>query len=263
MQTKAIFLYIGFFCLSTSFALSQDAEPPARKLFLHGGGSFSSSMDEAFLSLTGGKSSKLIVIPTAKSDESLEDLKRFETTWQKAGFEHVVVLHSRNGTFDEAELATLKDANAIWFTGGSQSRLAEAYLGTALEKKILELAKRGVPIGGSSAGTAIQSRLMIARGSEEPELAVGFDLLPNSILDQHFLERSRLNRLISAIRQHPEKTGVGIDEGTCLIVDGERGRVVGRSFVILVRLEEGELSMNSFGDGESFLLSEFGLGRVD
>ena len=86
---------------------------------------------------------------------------------------------------------------------------------------------RGGVVGGTSAGSAIASRVMISGGQKEPRLANGLDLLPNSIIDQHFSQRLRFERLASAVGSHPERVGIGIDESTGLLVGKKRAHVVG------------------------------------
>jgi cyanophycinase len=89
-------------------------------------------------------------------------------------------------------------------------------------------------IAGTSAGAAVMSPVMIARGRDEAILADGFDLLPGTILDQHFLQRNRVKRLIGALKRHPELIGLGVDEGTALLVDlrSKRLNVLGQKYVV-------------------------------
>jgi cyanophycinase len=111
--------------------------------------------------------------------------------------------------------------------GGDQTRLAEAYLGTAVEAELRKLLARGGVIGGTSAGAAIMSRLMIAGGNPKPKLGQGLGLIPNVIIDQHFTERKRAPRLRDALASNPGWAGIGIDEATALVVRGRTIRVVG------------------------------------
>lgn len=82
-------------------------------------------------------------------------------------------------------------------------------------------------VGGTSAGAAVMSRRMISGGEIEPEIREGFGWLPGVIVDQHFSEKKRLERLKRAVFKHPELVGVGIDEGTGWLIKGGRGTVVG------------------------------------
>ena len=89
-------------------------------------------------------------------------------------------------------------------------------------------------IGGTSAGAAVMSNVMIAGGHERPVMGHGFDLIPGAVIDQHFVKRNRIRRLQSALQLHPELVGFGIDEGTALIygVQSGRFRVLGQSCVV-------------------------------
>ena len=89
----------------------------------------------------------------------------------------------------------LADATGVWFTGGFQWRLADTYLGTAVEKLVHAVLNRGGVIGGTSSGAAIMSTIMIRRANPDPEVGRGFDFLPGTVIDQHFLKRHRQDRL--------------------------------------------------------------------
>ena len=125
----------------------------------------------------------------------------------------------------------LQNATGVWIGGGSQTRVTDVYVDTPVERELYALLARGGAIGGSSAGAAVQSRLMIARGSPVAEIATGFALLPGSVIDQHFLARKRRPRLLSVLDKHPQMVGLGVDEGTALVVINRRMEVMGRSTV--------------------------------
>jgi cyanophycinase len=106
-------------------------------------------------------------------------------------------------------------------------------VGTLFERDLMALWNRGGVVGGTSAGAAILSQRMIAGGNPLPRLGVGFEFLPDAVIDQHFSQRNRLPRLRSAIASGPPLFGVGIDEGTALIVEGRRIEVIGESNVTI------------------------------
>jgi len=95
------------------------------------------------------------------------------------------------------------------------------------------LLRRGGVVGGSSAGAAIMTRVMISGGNPVPNTAEGFGFLPGSVVDQHFLRRNRVNRLLNVLQRNPGLVGFGIDEGTAIIASGTEVRAVGRSYVTL------------------------------
>jgi cyanophycinase len=242
-------------CVSESFAQIEGKDQQTKlNLLIHGGGSTPESIGQTFFELAGGENAKLVVIPTATSDRNVPTPEALKETWNKRGYKNVEMLHTRDRkqANNDAFIEPLHQATAVWISGGAQSKLADAYSGTKTEAALVALAKKGIVIGGSSAGAAIQSKVMIQSGKEQPLIGQGFDLLPNAIVDQHFLKRSRLNRLIEAIRQHPDRRGFGIDEGTSLVLQGDSARVVGLSYVIVVRVVDGKLNVMSFAPGSRF-----------
>jgi cyanophycinase len=117
----------------------------------------------------------------------------------------------------------------VWFSGGDQSRITERYLGTATEKALRALHARGGTIGGTSAGAAIMSGVMITGGQTEASLGTGFDFLPGFVVDQHFVKRNRKGRLLGVLDKHPGFVGLGIDEATAAVVTGRTIKAVGAS----------------------------------
>ncbi|MGD9644894.1 MAG: cyanophycinase, partial [Pirellulales bacterium] len=229
-------------------------------LVICGGGSLPAKVLEQFVELAGGSQGRLVVIPTAGSDKDADEADDIIRYWTELGLGSVSVLHTRDRQQADsaAFVAPLGTATAIWFGGGQQSRLADCYLGTATEQAIVELFRRGGVIGGTSAGAAIQSRVMIESGNPVPKVTTGLDLLPGSIVDQHFLRRDRFNRLLKAVREHPDCVGVGIDEATAVVFRRGECRVLGVSFVTVVRADAGpaSLSVHTYRAGQTFRLTD-------
>lgn len=222
---------------------------PAAKLFI-GGGALPKEMYKEFLKLTG-PDTKLVVVPTASNRDV--DVEKIKESWNSRGFQEISILHTRDREVASSSEFTspLRTATAVWFSGGSQSLIADAYLGTEVEEELYKLIQRGGIIGGSSAGAAILSRVMISGGSgDQPKISTGFELLPGAIIDQHFLKRNRLSRLTAAIKTHPGLIGFGIDEGTAIVVYDNEYRVVGKSYVMRIELVEGAIKIDAFRDGD-------------
>ena len=237
-------------------AQGQDVQP-APRLFI-GGGALPESMYKEFLKLTG-PDAKLVVIPTASSKDV--DVEKIQEVWHSRGFKEVSVLHTNDREVASTHrfLEPLKTATAVWFSGGSQQKIADAYIGTPVETELYQLLQRGGIIGGSSAGAAIQTKIMIRGGKgNQPKMSTGLDLLPGAIIDQHFLRRNRLSRLISAIRTHPELIGFGIDEGTAIVVYDDEYRIVGGSYVLCIELVDGMIKIDAFEDGDIVPLTDRG-----
>ena len=203
-------------------------------LVIAGGGELEESILQRFVKMAGGNEAHIVLIPTA-SRRADDEMYRatLSQKWQGLDPASVSVLHTRSRDTASRELfsAMLQKATGVWIGGGTQTRITEVYLDTPVEREIYALLARGGVIGGSSAGAAVQSRVMIARGSPVAEVATGFALLPGSVIDQHFLARKRRPRLLSVLEKHPQMIGLGVDEGTALVVTNRRLEVVGRSTV--------------------------------
>jgi cyanophycinase len=232
-----------FSCCATSFLLvcltvqlaaedSAHIDPTGTpgKLVIGGGGILPPVVRQVFVGWAGGKDARLVIVPTAsvQADDAAASAAILQD-WQDEEISDAVLMHTRSR--DEANsaefVAALEKATGVWFVGGSQQKIADAYVGTLFEERVLALLERGGVVGGSSAGAAIQSRVMIQSGKTEANISQGFDLLPSTIIDQHFSARNRLTRLMSAVDKNPLKVGLGIDEHTALLVAGRMMRVVG------------------------------------
>jgi cyanophycinase len=178
------------------------------------------------------------MIPTALEDPipitptEVAALKRY-------GAKTVEVLHTRDRkTADDPKFsAVLTKAKGVWFGGGRQWRFVDSYAGTLTEKRFHEVLARGGVIGGSSAGASIQSEymprghplgntVMAAEGYER-----GFGFLPGCAVDQHFFARKRTADMTGLMKQYPQYLGIGIDEGTAIVVTGSKAEVIGRTKV--------------------------------
>ncbi|HET6249419.1 MAG TPA: cyanophycinase [Tepidisphaeraceae bacterium] len=227
----------GAFLLAADSPASTDHLDPdgiAGSLVLCGGGKLPDVIREKFIELAGGKSARLVVIPTASGDDSVDvDAKEVAEIWMSREPASVTIIHTRRRDVADspAFVEPLRNATGVWITGGRQSQLAATYSGTLVEKELAALVARGGVVGGTSAGAACQSRVMIVRGQVHPSPGLG--LIPGAIVDQHFLARDRRARLAEALAAHPALVGLGIDEGTALIVRGRQMRCLGNSTVTI------------------------------
>ena len=136
----------------------------------------------------------------------------------------------------------LLEARGVWFPGGRQWRLADAYLGTKVHDELWALLGRGGVIGGSSAGAPLQGSYL-ARGDTATNTVmmgdheVGLGFLRNVAIDQHLLRRNRQFDLLEVITAHPELLGIGLDENTGIIVQGDEFEVIGASYVVIYDAE--------------------------
>ena len=261
MRCRLLLLLFSFLGSSLADGAEEPAIASAKgkgALFICGGGKLTENTLARFVELAGKQAARLVYIPTAGSDEDVAQASKAIELWKTRGISHVTLLHTRDPAEADSEafVKPLREATAIWFRGGSQARLAEAYLGTKTEQAIHDLYERGGVVGGTSAGAAIHSRVMLDSVNGVPKIATGFDLLPGAIIDQHFLARNRFSRLQEAIGQHPDRIGVGIDEGTAIVYQSGQCEVLGASYVI--RMVAGEvpnsISVDLFHEGQSFPL---------
>ena len=209
-------------------------------LVLCGGGKLPDAVRDKFIELAGGEKGRLVIIPTASGDDTVnEDAQEVAAIWDARKPASVTILHTRarDEANDPAFVEPIKHATGVWITGGKQSQIAAAYSGTLVEKELHALLDRGGVVGGTSAGAACQSRVMIVRG--KVHATPGLGLIPGAIVDQHFLVRDRKPRLLEALALHPGLFGAGIDEGTALVVHGRLLRCLGDSTVTICHAASG------------------------
>ena len=223
--------------LALASPIVASADEPARKgsLVIVGGGGMPDNVRDKFMALAGGKAAKLVVIPTASVDaDKKEEEESYLKAWRKYEPAGLALLHTRSREKADAPdfARPIAEATAVWFSGGDQNKLIEAYRGTAVEREFRALLERGGVIGGTSAGAAVMSDVMIQGGNPKAEVGRGFGFVRNAVVDQHFLKRSRLNRLYGVVADRPDLIGIGIDEATAFVLEGDHWSVVGRSFVL-------------------------------
>jgi len=220
--------------------------PPKGTLVIVGGGSTDgTTIMEKFIELGGGaENGKFVVVPTNGGNRNADgSLKPYvEATviasWLRRGVKTVHMLHTADPKVaDTAEFAAvLKDATAVWFDGGRQWNCVDSYAGTLTEREFHKVLDRGGVIGGSSAGATIQGEYLV-RGdtkgpdimmTEEPNHQKGFEFLRHSAIDQHINTRLRWDDLDAVIKKYPALLGIGLSEGTAIVVTGDRFEVMGK-----------------------------------
>ena len=203
-------------------------------LLIAGGGEMPPIVNRRFWELAGGQNGRLVIIPAYEA--SREDSKRLKDEWRGWRFASMRVLQacSREKANDPSFAEPLRNATAVWFSGGDQSWLGNLYADTETETRLQEILDRGGIIGGTSAGAAIMTKVMIEEGKTVPKLCRGMDLLKDSVVDQHFFHRNRMQRMAKTLTIEPTLIGFGVDEGTALFVQVSSGRigVLGKSYVM-------------------------------
>ena len=182
----------------------------------------------SFWHCAGGTSAIIGIIPSASREPSLIG-DRYTNIFRDMGAKELKVLDVRDRVQgeDRGYQEFVDYCTGIFMTGGDQLRLCGLLSDTPLMEKIKQKVKQGeMTLAGTSAGAAVMGHHMIAGGSsgESPnralvDMAMGLGIIPEVIVDQHFHNRNRMARLLSAISSHPERLGIGIDEDTCAIFD--------------------------------------------
>jgi cyanophycinase len=221
--------------VSTSRVKAQTAKnlTPKGHLVIIGGGPRPEAIMKRIVALAGGEKSNIVVIPMA-SGEPLETARAQMEQLQKFGAAKVDALICTKETADhDSNTAKLRAATGIFFSGGDQTRLTSALQGTKLLAEVHGVYKRGGVLSGTSAGAAVQSKIMLTgdervnKDTNNPygvvqkgniATAEGFGFLTSAIIDQHFVKRKRQNRLLTLVLEYPHLLGIGIDEATCIIV---------------------------------------------
>jgi cyanophycinase len=209
---------------------------------------------ERFLQVSGGNDADIVVIPTASRMH--ETGPRYERIFNDLGAKRVTVMDfdTRRDCQEAGRLQRIEEATGIFFTGGNQLRLTTLLGGTPVAKLIRVRNAHGVTVGGTSAGASILSEHMIAFGDEgssvisgSVRLAPGLGLTNRFIIDQHFRQRDRLGRLITALSYNPFAIGIGLDEDTATFISPEGTlEVVGSGGVTIV--DASEVSFSSIGE---------------
>lgn len=183
---------------------------------------------ERFVAVSGGEAADIVVIPTASRMH--ETGARYEEIFSDIGARRVSVMDfdTRRDCHERGRLERLEEASGIFFTGGNQLRLTTLLGGTPVAKLIRARNAHGVAVGGTSAGASILCEHMIASGDEgsaliagSVQLAPGLGLTNRFIIDQHFRERDRLGRLLTALAYNPFAVGIGLDEDTAAFISPE------------------------------------------
>lgn len=196
-----------------------------------------------FLTKKIGKSAKIVVVTIASGlpEEQFDDYQR---AFRGLGIRHVhhLGLESREEAKQDSKVAILRGADAVFFSGGDQLKITSQLGDTPIFTRIHEIYAAGGLIAGTSAGASVMTETMLVSGggSESQridsalKLAPGFGLLPGVIIDQHFAERGRISRLLSAVAQNPRILGIGIDEDSAIYVQRGRFQVVGTNAVYII-----------------------------
>lgn len=233
-------LSISPLCGQVSKTETATVGPANGTLIILGGGKLSESLIKSFIQIGGGLDAPMVIIPTADGQDKYDENYGEAGMLKKSGATNVKVLHTtdRDIANSESFVEPLINAKVVWFSGGRQWRLVDAYKNTLTEKMLWKVLENGGVIGGSSAGATIQGSFLVRGDTKNNQIMMGdhqegFGFIKNIAIDQHVLARNRHFDMIEIITQRPELLGIGIDESTGIVVKGNQFEVIGDSYVVV------------------------------
>jgi cyanophycinase len=247
MKKDKILISLLFVLGATSVSYGQNNStshlttgPQNGSLVVVGGGPLDDVILKRFIELAGGPEAPIVVIPTAGGRNSYNDNAGGAGQLRKYGATNVTVLHANDKKIADSEsfVKPLMDAKGVWFSGGRQWRLVDAYKDTKAEKLFWQVLERGGVIGGSSAGATIQGSYLARGDTKNNQIMMGdheagFGFISNIAIDQHLLVRNRHFDMLNILEKRPELLGIGLDESTAIIVQGNEFEVIGKSYVVV------------------------------
>lgn len=199
-----------------------------------------------FVRRAGGTKARIIIM-TAATELPREVGENYIRVFERLGAEdaRIVDTETRDDASSSSALEAVSKATGIFFTGGDQARITSVIKDTELDRAIHKRFAEGAVIAGTSAGAAMMPDKMIVEGDSQtnPRIEIinmgpGLGFLPGVVIDQHFLQRGRLGRLISALIQEPADLGFGIDENTAMVVTDRQVEIIGEGSVTIVDVED-------------------------
>lgn len=195
-----------------------------------------------FVRLAGGPNARIVVM-TVATELPLEVGAEYVELFDRLGVEDVRTfdVNCRESANATSAVKAIEKATGVFFTGGDQVRITNLLGGTKMDTALHERHEAGLVLAGTSAGASMMSNTMIIEGVPETnprigivEMGPGMEFIPGVVIDQHFAQRGRLGRLLSAVAQFPHHLGVGIDENTAMVVDDASFEVIGAGAVTVI-----------------------------
>lgn len=281
MMRTTLNLFILFGCFVFNSITGQGITSKG-KLFIIGGGNKPASLLNQMISEAHfNEADYMVVLPMASSYPN-QAITSMQKSMQQIGIKNCFGINfDKNDTSNTLKIDSVRKAKIVFISGGDQNRFMEAVLNTPVEKAMRSCLENGGMIAGTSAGAAVMSAIMLTGNQKldtvysatfktirknNVDTAQGLGFLRNAIIDQHFIIRSRHNRLLTAILEYPHNIGIGIDESTALMVQGNYGTVFGESQVLVFRpgkhikvaksgrFSARDIKVDIFTEGERFKL---------
>lgn len=249
MTGKNILLYLLLGIVSLSFLKCTQQSASKGKLYIIGGGKRPDAMVQQIINLSKLKEKGyLVVLPMASEEPDSAAYYAIKQFTDRGINNALSIIFQKGDTIKQWWVDTLKKASLIYISGGDQKKFMDIVGGTPIHEALVYAYHNGTVIAGTSAGAAVMSKLMITgRQLKFPdderyshivpnniEITDGLGLVKNIIVDQHFIKRERLNRLIAVSIENPDYLCAGIDESTALLISGDSATVCGIGQVVLV-----------------------------
>jgi cyanophycinase len=247
MELKKIVLSFSLLMTMALITVAQEASeevfttgPEKGALVIMGGGTPMDGITNKFIELAGGYDAPIVVVPTAAGRKSYDENGGWVAIFRKAGATNVTMLHTtdKETADSKAFIEPLKNAKGVWFGGGRQWRLVDAYQGTKTEKVFWEILNNGGVVGGTSAGATIQGSFLARGDTKNNQIMMGdhqegLSFIKNIAIDQHVIARNRQFDMFDILKEKPDLLGISIDESTAVVVKGNKFEVIGKSYVII------------------------------
>lgn len=242
---RSVAVVFAFGTVPAAAQFQQQAGPPRvgpenGSLVVVGGAMRSPEIYQRFIELAGGPDASIVLVPTAGGQEDYDEFYSGMNAWRAAGARNLTLLHTTDPAEADTDafVAPLKSAGGVFFFGGRQWHLVDSYGDTKTEVAFREVLERGGVIGGSSAGASIQGSFLVRGDTGSNTIMMGdhqrgFGYLRNVGIDQHVLRRNRQFDMIEVIEAHPELLGIGLDEDTAIVVQGDQFQVIGSSYALI------------------------------
>jgi cyanophycinase len=213
--------------------------------------------------MAGGADAHMVVLPVA-SQRQQAAVDYYHKTFRALGVQDVrsLIVNLRHDASNEVNIQVVEQATGLFFSGGDQARIVRLLQDTPLAEAILDRNRHGIVLAGTSAGAAMMSRRMVRSGASTSvpapgmaDVGPGMMLIRGVIIDQHFSQRGRRGRLLSALADRPQTLGMGIDENTAVIVEGTEFRVVGAAAVYVYDASAAKYFLHKTDEGGTLALA--------
>ncbi len=248
---SVVVLFLLASCKPSPTITEKPVEAKKGTLFIIGGGKVNESMRDQMIKASGlDTAGYMIVLPMSSEEEPLVNVEEAKLKFKDIPGLKITHLNINKGdTVSAVQLDSIRNACLVFISGGDQSRFLDVVEGTGINEAIHDAYNKGSLIAGTSAGASLMSKIMVT-GNElkhpedggfttieagNVETIEGLGFLQNVTIDQHFVVRKRLNRMIAYCIENPNHMGVGIDEGTAIFVDGDSATVFGVSQVVVIK----------------------------